>query len=434
MATKTLSMKLLTLLFAFLPSFLFGQACDFTINVVQPLAACPGANSLGEVQVFTTTPGDYFVQLVGEESILADVQIYIESSWSYQLPAYEGAYYLSIYDLATPDTECQSDWEFSINGSDNGGDSILANIFWNEPYCLDAEGLLSLVVHMDHYPLTSWEYCDLGVSSAISGGSADIPLPAGDHCLEIHAGGCFEVIELSLANGPELAILESLEFEPLICDGPQATTDVQLQIAEEFDPLQSLTFCADTPGFVPDVSIEEEKLYNVSGGDYCLEIVAGGCSQITEMNIPLGPPVEIEFTITANVNENNENASISLDFSPEGDFDFTLYIFDDNLVGSYYVGPGETGEIGGLDAGPYTMVHTGGGTCGAFVYTFEIPQYGDLSEFDFNSDGIINGTDLLMFLSLFGCTGDCLPSDLNGDGVVNVYDLQLFLPNLFQAT
>lgn len=45
---------------------------------------------------------------------------------------------------------------------------------------------------------------------------------------------------------------------------------------------------------------------------------------------------------------------------------------------------------------------------------------------DLDGDGIIATSDLLIFLSAFGCTGTCV-ADLNEDGLVNTADLLLFL-------
>ncbi len=45
---------------------------------------------------------------------------------------------------------------------------------------------------------------------------------------------------------------------------------------------------------------------------------------------------------------------------------------------------------------------------------------------DFNFDGFINTSDLLIFLTLFGCTENCL-ADLNNDIAVNTTDLLIFL-------
>lgn len=45
---------------------------------------------------------------------------------------------------------------------------------------------------------------------------------------------------------------------------------------------------------------------------------------------------------------------------------------------------------------------------------------------DFNFDGFINTSDLLIFLTLFGCTENCL-ADLNNDTAVNTTDLLVFL-------
>jgi hypothetical protein len=46
---------------------------------------------------------------------------------------------------------------------------------------------------------------------------------------------------------------------------------------------------------------------------------------------------------------------------------------------------------------------------------------------DFNGDGFRNTTDLLLFLSNFGCTSGCAPYDLSGDDATNTQDLLSFL-------
>jgi hypothetical protein len=46
---------------------------------------------------------------------------------------------------------------------------------------------------------------------------------------------------------------------------------------------------------------------------------------------------------------------------------------------------------------------------------------------DLDADGAVGTSDLLVFLSLFGCTEDCGLIDLNGDGAVGVGDLLDFL-------
>ncbi|MBL7942640.1 MAG: hypothetical protein JNM00_07730, partial [Flavobacteriales bacterium] len=45
---------------------------------------------------------------------------------------------------------------------------------------------------------------------------------------------------------------------------------------------------------------------------------------------------------------------------------------------------------------------------------------------DFNDDGVVNVSDLLIFSSMFGSSGICLSADINLDGVVNITDLLLF--------
>jgi hypothetical protein len=45
---------------------------------------------------------------------------------------------------------------------------------------------------------------------------------------------------------------------------------------------------------------------------------------------------------------------------------------------------------------------------------------------DFNTDGFINVSDLLILLGDYGCQSNCI-ADLSGDGVVNASDMLLFL-------
>lgn len=45
---------------------------------------------------------------------------------------------------------------------------------------------------------------------------------------------------------------------------------------------------------------------------------------------------------------------------------------------------------------------------------------------DFNGDGVVNAADLAVFISQFGCVGEC-EADFNLDGLVNTIDLNLFL-------
>jgi hypothetical protein len=45
---------------------------------------------------------------------------------------------------------------------------------------------------------------------------------------------------------------------------------------------------------------------------------------------------------------------------------------------------------------------------------------------DLDNNGVINTNDLLLLLSNYGCTENCL-ADLSGDGIVTTSDLLLFL-------
>jgi hypothetical protein len=46
---------------------------------------------------------------------------------------------------------------------------------------------------------------------------------------------------------------------------------------------------------------------------------------------------------------------------------------------------------------------------------------------DFNFDGVVNISDMLMFISAFGCTSSCGPFDLTEDGNVNISDVLVFI-------
>jgi hypothetical protein len=46
---------------------------------------------------------------------------------------------------------------------------------------------------------------------------------------------------------------------------------------------------------------------------------------------------------------------------------------------------------------------------------------------DFNHDGYINVTDLLILLSEYGCTSSCGEPDMSGDNLVGTADLLMFL-------
>ncbi|MDZ4824117.1 MAG: choice-of-anchor Q domain-containing protein [Flavobacteriales bacterium] len=68
-------------------------------------------------------------------------------------------------------------------------------------------------------------------------------------------------------------------------------------------------------------------------------------------------------------------------------------------------------QINGYDMGAYEALAAEEETCAG----------------DLNDDGVVNTTDLLLFMSEFGCTTSCGIADMNNDGVVNTTDLLLFM-------
>jgi hypothetical protein len=89
---------------------------------------------------------------------------------------------------------------------------------------------------------------------------------------------------------------------------------------------------------------------------------------------------------------------------------------------------GYTGKVNALDlnGGLYVMGETSM-TLVHYNDAVAVPCTGD-----YNDDGVINNTDLLVFLTYFGCTNSC-PGDLNGDTVCNMSDVLMFLGLLGSA-
>ncbi|MBL7943636.1 MAG: hypothetical protein JNM00_12765 [Flavobacteriales bacterium] len=95
---------------------------------------------------------------------------------------------------------------------------------------------------------------------------------------------------------------------------------------------------------------------------------------------------------------------------------------------------------GGGDSGYSGVIHvsaTLGEPCvGTHMYPginfsagFQQPEWVDqnLCIGDFDNNGVINVSDLLIFFADFGCTSSCGMADLDGNGVVNVGDLLLLM-------
>jgi hypothetical protein len=95
--------------------------------------------------------------------------------------------------------------------------------------------------------------------------------------------------------------------------------------------------------------------------------------------------------------------------TPPAGYVFSTGDCDDNNAIIY---PGAPGTQQGLD-----------NNCdGVISNTESLPCPGD-----FNGDGLVNTTDMLIFLGSYGCSGLCGPTDMNGDGFVNSTDLLILL-------
>lgn len=130
---------------------------------------------------------------------------------------------------------------------------------------------------------------------------------------------------------------------------------------------------------------------------------------------------------------------ISLFGNPFGDFNprvsiaegacgaiTSLQCADNNVVNA-----NEIGSVGDLTPGNsyYFILHESDAGSGLFNITL---TEGEACPGDYNTDGIIDSSDLLDFLTFFGCTSSCT-GDLNGDDQVLSDDLLIFL-TLFGGT
>ena len=74
-------------------------------------------------------------------------------------------------------------------------------------------------------------------------------------------------------------------------------------------------------------------------------------------------------------------------------------------------------------------VITATGINGGTIITqgFQQPMFASSSCLgDFDMNGMVNVSDLLIFSSSFGCTSTCGVTDMDGNGAVNVTDLLIF--------
>jgi hypothetical protein len=87
--------------------------------------------------------------------------------------------------------------------------------------------------------------------------------------------------------------------------------------------------------------------------------------------------------------------------------DFSILNSGENIIIAW----SDTESIGGNDGIYISRIHEWPSPCPA----------------DFNNDGFINTTDLLLFVSSFGCSSSCGDYDLTGDDAVNATDLLIFI-------
>jgi hypothetical protein len=200
-------------------------------------------------------------------------------------------------------------------------------------------------------------------------------------------------------------------------------------------------------------------------GDFYQDPLGGPTSlDIDEALIPSNPSLAFDswLTIGAESSLNNLLFSLPLDGSVFNDWELGNDLIIDDIIGGSVAIPSPgmltqnvpdangriliaqltsnstiSGHINSQfrllnEDGSIFLPAGGGGPVTALVTNFFSIQYYDFCPSDFNSSGNVDISDLLIFLSNFGCSGDCI-ADLTGDNATTVADMLQFLSEIGQS-
>jgi hypothetical protein len=144
----------------------------------------------------------------------------------------------------------------------------------------------------------------------------------------------------------------------------------------------------------------------------------------------LGSSLWYEFTAPASGSVDYEIALFGQAF---GDFNPMVSIVegscealsDIQCLNNNLVNEDESGNVAGLTEGNqyYLVLHDP--AAGKGLYSITLTE-NEACAGDYSLDGQVDGSDLLIFLTYYGCMSDC-EGDLNGDDVVLSDDLLIFL-------
>lgn len=401
--------------------------CDFILAIGDAEIPCPGEGpGYTELVMLTTSPGDYWLQITGDDFSVTELWTFQHGFNSYSVPQTNSGYLVSIWDQVQPVADCVSCWTVDVFPQGENNTSVVAGWEVTEPDCYGQVGIVHIDVDPQYFVFESWADCETGNGSTLYDEWIELELPSGIHCLEMEAAGCISEIEVVIPEGEMPVIIASIEADP-ICDHPALQTVVQCVLHPDYDNIDDFNSCdGDNLAY----SIETNLWHYVTPGIHCLEIIADGCTQILEYDMPFGPPAQVDFFITEPVDQNNEGATVAMTFNPAADYyGMDLDMLPDTDVDWVHVENGFL-QIEDLESGSYVL---GGqdneGYCDSFEFFFEIPEYvvPPPSPVDFDDNGLVNIDDLLLLLGNIGCSSDCGSFDLNNDGLVNVFDLLEFL-------
>lgn len=152
------------------------------------------------------------------------------------------------------------------------------------------------------------------------------------------------------------------------------------------------------------------ELNGLSEGIYTFEIeTQNGCWHQENVEI-LAPSTSLSLDLSASGATCPDCEDGEVAWSASGGFGEVMLISPDNT--------------NNLSAGLYSICVEDEMAC---TLCEEISVNIYFAAIDLNEDGLVNGADLLNFISNFGCLGNDCEGDLNGDGAVNAGDMVLFL-------